>query len=99
MEQIMIVNFTIFPVGTGESLSSYVAEAFKIIEKCGLPHEHHAMGTNIEGEWDEVMAVVNECRKKMLSMTDRVYLAITIDERKGRTGRLGQKVESAKAKM
>ena len=95
----MIVNFTIFPVGSGESLSSYVAEAFKIIEGCGLPHEHHAMGTNIEGEWDELMPVINHCREKMLEMADRVYLAITIDERKGKSGRLNQKVKSARGKM
>ena len=95
----MIASFVIFPVGTGESLSSYVAEAFKIIENCGLPYEHHAMGTNIEGEWDEVMKVVADCREKMLSMTDRIYITLAIDERKGRPGRLNQKVKSAKAKM
>ena len=95
----MIVNFTIFPIGKGESLSSFVAEAFKVIENCGLPHEHHSMGTNIEGEWDEIMTVVNDCRKKMLESADRIYLAITIDERIAKTNRMSKKVQSAKAKM
>ena len=46
----MIVDFSISPIGKGVSLSRYVAEAYRIIEDSGLPHEFHAMGTNIEGE-------------------------------------------------
>jgi hypothetical protein len=50
----MIADFSIAPVGKGESLSADVAEAFKIIAASGVTHEHHAMGTNLEGDWDEV---------------------------------------------
>ena len=95
----MIVNFTIFPIGKGESLSGYVAKAFEIIKKSGLPHENHSMGTNIEGEWDNIMPVIDLCRKKMLELVDRVHISITIDDRKDQIGRMGKKVESAKAKM
>lgn len=95
----MIANFTIFPVGKGESLSAYVAEVFKIIEVSGLKCQHHEMGTNIEGEWEEIIELVNDCRKKMLKSADRIYIALTIDERKGRSNRLGTKVASAQAKI
>ncbi len=95
----MIVKFSIFPIGAGESLSSYVAEAFKIIEASGLACEHHSMGTNIEGEWEEVIPVIDQCRRKMLELSDRVFLTLSIDERKGQSGRLGKKVDSAKVKM
>jgi len=95
----MIANFAIFPIGKGESLSSYVAETFKIIENCGLPYEHHSMGTNVEGEWEDIIKLINDCRKKMLESADRVYIAITIDERKAKTNRMNKKVASAKAKM
>ena len=95
----MVVNFTIFPIGKDESLSRYVADVFEIIENCGLPYEHHAMGTNIVGEWDEVMDLINECRVKMLEKADRIYLAVTMDERKGKTSHMSKKVASAKAKM
>ena len=61
----MIVDFSIFPIGVGESLSTYVAEVFKIIEERGLPYEHHAMGTNIEGDWDAVMRLIKTCRDRM----------------------------------
>jgi uncharacterized protein (TIGR00106 family) len=95
----MIVNFTIFPVGSGESLSGYVAGAFRIIEQSGLSYEHHAMGTNIEGEWDEVMSVIKQCRDEMLGSSDRIYIALTIDERENQLNRMSKKVESAKAKI
>ena len=95
----MIVDFSISPVGVGESLSAYVAEAFKIIEESGLPYEHHAMGTNLEGDWDEVMTVIKACRNRMLEKANRVSISIKIDDRKGVTDGLTRKVASAKAKM
>ena len=95
----MIVDFTIFPTDAGESVSAYVAEVFKIIEKSGLNYEHHAMGTNIEGDWDEVMSVIKACRVRMLESSNRISIGIRIDERKGITDGIRKKVSSAKAKM
>jgi len=95
----MIVDFTIFPTDVGESVSAYVAEVFKIIEASGLPYEHHAMGTNIEGDWDEVMAVIKACRDRMLEHANRISISIKIDDRKGVTDGIERKVASARAKM
>ncbi|MCD5415618.1 MTH1187 family thiamine-binding protein [Candidatus Bipolaricaulota bacterium] len=95
----MIVDFAIFPIGEGESLSSFVADAFKIIEESGLPYEHHSMGTNLEGDWDEVMSVIKACRDRMLEQSNRVSIAIKIDDRQGAKDRIRRKVASAKAKM
>lgn len=95
----MIADFTIAPVGKGESLSADVAEAFKIIAASGVRHEHHAMGTNLEGDWDEVMAVIKACRDKMLQSAGRVSISIKIDDRRGAHDRLQAKVASAKEKM
>ena len=95
----MIANFTIFPIGKGESLSSYVAEIFEIIEDSGLKCQHHEMGTNIEGDWDEIINLANKCREKMLESADRIYFSLTIDERLGHSNRLGTKVASARSKM
>ena len=94
----MIVDFSIAPIGRGESLSAYVAEAYRIIEASGVRHEFHAMGTNLEGEWDEVMAVVDTCRRRLLEMCGRVSISLRIDDRKGATGQLGRKVASAKSR-
>ena len=40
------------------SVTDAVAAAVRVVRESGLPHETNAMFTNIEGEWDEVMAVV-----------------------------------------
>ena len=95
----MIAEFSIVPIGVGESLSVYVARAFEVIESSGVSFEHHAMGTNLEGEWDEVMGVIKACRDALLETSGRVSLSIKIDDRKGTRNRLGHKVESARRKM
>jgi len=92
----MIAEFSIIPIGAGESLSMHVARAFRVIELSGVAYEHHAMGTNLEGEWDEVVGVIKACRDKLLETSSRVSLSIKIDDRAGVTDGLERKVASAK---
>ena len=95
----VIINFSIFPLDKGESLSSYVARAIKIIEESNLPYELTAMGTSIEGEWSEVMTVVDKCFRSLEKDCNRVYLALKADYRRGPAGRLQSKVASIKQKL
>ncbi len=95
----MIAEFSIMPVGKGESLSQDVAEAIKIIRKSGLKYQLGPMGTCLEGEWDRVLAVIKECQDKLLETSNRVYLVITIDERKGASDQIIQKVKSVENKL
>ena len=94
----MIVDFSIAPVGKGESLSAYLAPVFDLIDASGLPHEHHAMGTNIEGDWDAVLALVKACRDRMLAQADRVSISLRIDDRRGVCDGLARKVAAVEAK-
>jgi uncharacterized protein (TIGR00106 family) len=94
----MIVDFSIAPVGKGESLSPYLVAIFDLVDASGLPHEHHAMGTNIEGEWDEVMALIKACKEKMFEQTTRVTISLRIDDRRGVTNGIHRKVASVVAK-
>ena len=57
----MLAAFSITPLGAEESVGDLVAEAVRIVRASGLPNETNAMFTNLEGEWDEVMAVIKEC--------------------------------------
>jgi len=95
----MIAEFSIVPIGGGESLSAHVAQAFQIIEASGVAHEYHAMGTNLEGDWDEVMAVIKACRDRLLETSNRVSLSIKIDDRVGVTDGLQRKVAAAKRRI
>ena len=94
----MIVDFSIAPVGKGESLSASLVEVFELVDASGLSFEHHAMGTNIEGDWDEVMTLVKACRDRMLEKAKRVSISLRIDDRLGVTDGIRRKVASVEAK-
>lgn len=94
-----LLEFSMFPIGKGESLSEYVARSLEIIEASGLPYRLNAMGTIIEGEWPEVLAVVQKCADRMAADCDRVACTIKVDWRRGQTGRLDAKIESVQARV
>jgi len=95
----VIIDFAIFPMDKGESLSPYVAQAIKIINESGLPHTLHPMGSCIEGEWDEVMAVVDRCFKALRKDCDRININFKADYRKGPAGRMARKIASVESKL
>jgi uncharacterized protein (TIGR00106 family) len=94
----MIAEFSIVPIGKGESVSQYVAECVKIVRASGLEHELTPMGTVVQGQFDEVMSVIASCHKKVRTMSDRVLTSIKIDDRKNEKPML-QKVESVESKL
>jgi uncharacterized protein (TIGR00106 family) len=95
----ILAEFSITPIGAGESLSAYVAECMKIVKESGLPHELTAMGTIVEGEWDEVMAVIKACHMAVRAKCRRVSTIIKIDDREAPPGRIKAKVESVLKKL
>ncbi len=95
----MVVNFSIVPIGKESSLSSQVAEILKIVSESGISYKLHSMGTILEGDWDEIMRLIKKCHKRVLKDSDRVLTTITIDDRKGRTGRISGKVKSVEKKL
>jgi uncharacterized protein (TIGR00106 family) len=95
----VLLDFSMYPLDKGESLSPYVARSIKIIQASGLPYEFRAMGTSIEGEWEEVMGVVTRCFETMRQDCNRVVLSLKVDYRQGPAGRMQRKVESVKEKL
>jgi len=88
----MIAAFSITPLGAGDSVGDLVADAIRIVRDSGLPNETNAMFTNIEGEWDEVMAVIKACVDRVAEAAPRVSLVVKIDHRPGVTGAMAAKV-------
>lgn len=80
------------PLGEGESVSKNVAKSLEIIDQSGLDYQLTAMGTILEGEWDEVMGVVKDCYEKMSEDCDRVSCYLKVDARKGKSNRINGKV-------
>ena len=95
----VIVDFAIFPMDKGESLSPYVAKAIKVINESGLPHKLHPMGSCIEGEWEEVIGVVTKCLREMEKDCNRINVNFKADYRKGEPGRMDRKIESVESKL
>jgi len=88
----MLASFTVLPFGVGEELSTFVAQALSIVEKSGLNYRLGAMQTTLEGDPEEVMNVIMECHKRVLTVAPRVLTNITIDERINATDRLTGKI-------
>ena len=95
----VLLEFSMSPLDKGVSLSPYVARSLDIIDKSGLPYQLTPMGTVVEGEWDEVMALVTACYKRMSEDCERISTSIRIDYRAGKSGRLKSKVRSIEGKL
>jgi uncharacterized protein (TIGR00106 family) len=89
----MIVAFSVSPLGGDDSVGATVAEAIRVVRASGLPNETNAMFTNIEGEWDDVMAVVKRAIDVVAAVSPRVSLVLKADIRPGHTDQLTAKVQ------
>jgi uncharacterized protein (TIGR00106 family) len=91
----MIAAFSISPTAADDAggVSAAVAAAVRVVRESGLPNETNAMFTNIEGEWDEVMAVVKRAVDVVAEVSPRVGLVLKADIRPGYDGQLTAKVQ------
>ncbi len=90
----MLVAFSVTPIGTGEAVGEAVAEAVRVVRESGLPNRTDAMFTTIEGDWDEIMAVVKRAVDAVAAKAPRVSLVLKADVRPGVTGAMTAKVEA-----
>lgn len=84
----MLVVFRIIPVGTGEETKELVAKTLAIVEKSELDYQLTAMGTLLEGEWEEITFVIKKCHDEIKQFSERVVTEIVIDDRKDVKNRL-----------
>ncbi len=87
-----MIAFSVTPLGVGEAVADYVADAVQVVRESGLPHRTDAMFTTIEGEWDEVMAVVKRAVDAVAARAPRVSVVMKADLRPGVTDGLTSKV-------
>lgn len=90
----MLVAFSITPLGIGEEVGEVVAEAIRVVRASGLPNHTDSMFTTIEGEWDEVMAVIKAAVDAAADRAPRVGLTLKADIRPGVENALTSKVET-----
>ena len=90
----MLIAFSVTPLGVGEGVGEIVAEAVRVVRASGLPNQTDSMFTTIEGDWDEVMAVVKDAVDAVAARAPRVSLVVKADIRPGVTDGLTSKVET-----
>src|SRR5437660_12557808 len=95
----VLLDFSMTPLGKGESVSSYVARCLEVVAASGLDYRLHAMGTTLEGELDDVLAVVRRCFEVLERACDRISCSIKMDYRKGPGGRLQSKGHTVETLM
>jgi uncharacterized protein (TIGR00106 family) len=95
----VLLEFSLYPLGKSESVGEYVARSLTIVEASGLDYRFHAMGTVLEGEWDDVLAVVKKCYEAVSADCGRVEVVMKIDARRGAGGRLASKTASVEKRL
>ncbi len=94
-----VFAFSVTPLGVGESVADPVAEAVRIVRESGLPNRTTAMFTEIEGEWDEVMPVIQRATEAVGAGGHRVSLVLKADVRPGHTGQLDAKIARVEERL
>jgi uncharacterized protein (TIGR00106 family) len=95
-----IADVSIIPLGVGLSLSSYVAACEKVFAEHGLEPKLHANGTNIEGDWDQVMGALKACHEELHGMgVPRIATNLRLGTRVDREPSMDAKLSSVKEKL
>jgi uncharacterized protein (TIGR00106 family) len=96
-----IAFLTITPLGTGTpSVSRFVAGVEKILRQTSLHHQLTAMGTIIEGDLDEILAVVRRMHEHPFTQgAQRVSTSLRIDDRRDKPHSMAGKMRSVEEKL
>jgi uncharacterized protein (TIGR00106 family) len=96
----VIADICIIPMGAGVSLGSYIAVCEKILVKAGLKTQLHGFGTNVEGEWEQVMHAFKECHEALHDLgVPRVSTTIRLGTRTDREQTIEDKIRSVQEKL
>jgi len=96
-----IVELSIVPIGVAStSMSSYVAEAIRVLEKTSLKYELTSMGTIISGDLDDILSAIRRMHESLFTAgAVRVLTQVRIDDRRDKESSMEQKVRSVREKL
>jgi uncharacterized protein (TIGR00106 family) len=95
----MLAELSIVPLGVGEHLSGPLAEVLDIVDRSGVRYKLTPSGTCLEGNWDEVMAVVKECHSQVRRHSRHVMTTIRIEDEEGEDNKLVRNITSIEEKL
>jgi uncharacterized protein (TIGR00106 family) len=94
-----LLEFSVTPLGAGDSVGQYVARAVDVVDRSGLDYQLHAMGTVVEGDLDQLLEVLKRAIEAVAADCDRVSVSAKIDYRKDHSGALDAKVASVEKRL
>ena len=89
-----LMEFSLIPLDQGSSFSAPVAQVLTLVAESGIDYQLTPMGTIVEGDWDDLLALLNRCFRALEKDSDRISLNVKFDYRKGPAGRIRSKVRS-----
>ncbi len=96
----LMIDLCVVPMGVGLSVSEYIAACERVLAEAGLQTRLHAFGTNVEGEWDAVMAAVKRCHEVVHEMgAPRVHTTMRLGTRTDRDQTMDEKVAGVERKL
>lgn len=101
VKPMIIVEFSVTPIGVGVSLSSYICEAVKVLEKKNVKYQLTAMGTIFEAKTiDEAFKNIMEAHEAVIKAgAVRVITNVKIDDRRDRESSMEKKIEAVMEKL
>lgn len=92
-----MLDFCVVPLGVGVSVSAHVAECQRVLQASGLSHQMHPYGTVVEGEWDQVFAVLRQCHERVHAMgAPRITTSLRLGTRIDREQSMEDKLDSVR---
>ncbi len=96
----VMADICIVPIGVGVSLSEYVTACERVLRDAGLTPNLHAFGTNVEGEWDDVVEAIKACHEAVHEMgAPRVHTSVKLSTRTDRSQTLADKIASVRGRL
>lgn len=95
----VLLEFSMSPLDKGESLGKYVAKIIDVIDSSGVDYRLNPMGTVLEGEYDQVMAVVKSCFERLKKESNRISVSIKIDYRNIPESRIQKKIDRIETEL
>jgi len=96
-----IIQFSVVPLGTDStSISPYVAQVHRVLQKCGVKHTLTPMGTVLEGPLPQLLQVIQQCHEVPFDQgAQRVMTLINIDDRRDKEATAAGKMKSVEDKL
>ncbi len=96
----VLFEFAMFPTDKGESVSPYVGRILKMIDGIGISYKLTPMGTIVEVEsFGKALEIINKAYDELEPDCGRIYSTVKFDIRKGKSGRLEQKIVSVEKQV